>query len=171
MTHTRLFSDGSWKTVAPLEPWAERFSAPFVPNTWRKRSTSSTVVVARSMAIPFGSADAHRSRSACVALSGGTGFATSVELPSCRMGMGHRDASAGDGALDHPVLDGPAGRCGPVVDADLRVDVRDVVLGGALRDEELGRDLVRRLAVREQSEHLDLPPAQPARALVGRRSG
>src|SRR5439155_7030672 len=37
------------KTVEPLEPCCRRFSAPFVEKMFRKRSKSSTCVVARIM--------------------------------------------------------------------------------------------------------------------------
>ena len=42
---------GSRKTFAPLEPCCPRFSAPFVEKMLRKRSTSSTLVVANNMAL------------------------------------------------------------------------------------------------------------------------
>src|SRR4051794_2821343 len=53
ITQTRSSWFGSRKTVAPLEPCSLRFSAPFVEKTSRKRSTSSTVVVASSMCSSF----------------------------------------------------------------------------------------------------------------------
>ena len=49
ITQTLSASSGSRKTVAPLEPCCPRFSAPFVEKMLRKRSTSSTLVVANNI--------------------------------------------------------------------------------------------------------------------------
>src|SRR5437867_877719 len=49
ITQTRSSSEGSRKTVAPFEPCCLRFSAPCVEKMSRKRSMSSTCVVARSI--------------------------------------------------------------------------------------------------------------------------
>src|SRR5205807_6709554 len=43
--------------------------------------------------------------------------------------------------VDDLVLDGPASRSGTVGNANLRIDVLDVVLGRPRRDEQLRRDL------------------------------
>src|SRR3954451_5766798 len=51
-TQTLFSSDGSRKTVEPLEPCCCRFSAPLVEKISRKRSTSTTFVVARSNLFP-----------------------------------------------------------------------------------------------------------------------
>src|SRR6476659_2514536 len=48
-TQTRSASVGSRNTVAPLDPCCRRLSAPLVENTSRKRSKSSTCVVASNM--------------------------------------------------------------------------------------------------------------------------
>ena len=55
---------------------------------------------------------------------------------------------------------------GPVRHADLGVDVLNVVLGRASRDEQLGGDLSRRLATSKETEHLELAPAQATRTLL-----
>src|SRR3954468_12651259 len=52
-THTRSSWLGSRKTLAPLDPCSLRFTAPFVEKTSRKRSTSSTVAVARIICSSF----------------------------------------------------------------------------------------------------------------------
>src|SRR5437870_7357011 len=52
-TQTRSASEGSRKTIAPFEPCCLRFSAPCVEKMSRKRSRSSTCVVARSMSLSF----------------------------------------------------------------------------------------------------------------------
>src|SRR6266545_1704676 len=51
-THTRSFSTGSRNTVEPFDPCCFLFSAPLVEKMSRKRSTSSTFVVARIISIP-----------------------------------------------------------------------------------------------------------------------
>src|SRR6266536_6273198 len=51
-THTRSFSTGSRNTVEPFDPCCFLFSAPLVEKMFRKRSTSSTFVVARIISIP-----------------------------------------------------------------------------------------------------------------------
>src|SRR6478752_6930651 len=48
-TQTRSVSEGSRNTTAPFDPCWRRLSAPLVENTSRKRSKSSTCVVASSM--------------------------------------------------------------------------------------------------------------------------
>src|SRR5258708_34053217 len=50
-TQTRSSSVGSRKTVQPLEPCCLRFSAPLVVKTFKKRSKSSTFVVARIISL------------------------------------------------------------------------------------------------------------------------
>src|SRR5689334_9769319 len=50
-TQTLFSSTGSRNTVEPLEPCCPRFSAPLVEKTLRKRSTSSTFVVARIISV------------------------------------------------------------------------------------------------------------------------
>src|SRR3954447_6343285 len=50
-TQTRSFSLGSRNTVEPLEPCCFRFSAPLVEKVFRKRSKSSTFVVARIISV------------------------------------------------------------------------------------------------------------------------
>src|SRR5205823_11154379 len=57
----------------------------------------------------------------------------------------------------------PARRRGAAGDAELCVDVLDVVLGSARRNEELRRNLAVRLAVGEETQHLDLAPTQTSR--------
>src|SRR6187401_1184306 len=52
-TQTRSASLGSRKTCAPLDPCCLRFSAPFVEKILKKRSKSSTCVVARIISLPF----------------------------------------------------------------------------------------------------------------------
>src|SRR3954469_5836214 len=52
-TQTRSSSLGSRKTVAPLDPCCFRFSAPLVEKIFKKRSKSSTVVVARINCLSF----------------------------------------------------------------------------------------------------------------------
>ena len=92
--------------------------------------------------------------------SGRAAGAASVDLPISAIGA--VGPSAGDGVVDDLVLDRPAGRRGAAGDADLRVDVLDVVLGGPRRDEQLRRDLAGGSAVGDEAEHLDLAPAQAA---------
>ena len=62
------------------------------------------------------------------------------------------------------MVEGPAGGGGAVGDAELGVDVLDVVVGGLRRDEQLLGDLARRRPVRDQPEHLRLPRSQARRA-------
>src|SRR6058998_1154742 len=52
-TQTRSFSLGSRNTVEPLEPCCFRFSAPLVEKVFRKRSKSSTFVVAKIICFPL----------------------------------------------------------------------------------------------------------------------
>src|SRR3954452_25578922 len=52
-TQTRSFSLGSRNTVEPLEPCCFRFSAPLVEKVLRKRSKSSTFVVAKIISLLF----------------------------------------------------------------------------------------------------------------------
>src|SRR6476646_3257246 len=52
-TQTRSASLGSRKTCAPFDPCCLRFSAPFVEKIFKKRSKSSTCVVARIISLPF----------------------------------------------------------------------------------------------------------------------
>src|SRR6478735_5021213 len=140
-TQTRFVSLGSRNTVAPWDPWWARLSAPFVLNTSRNRSTSSTCVVARIMSLPFAGIRvdlvAPTGRSAWGSLSGSTPRLASVDLP----------------IFDDLVRDGPAGGRGTAGDADLRVDVLHVVLGGPRRDEQLGGDLARGPPVGHQPKH------------------
>src|ERR1700756_443544 len=51
ITHTRSDSAGSRKTAAPFDPCCLRFSAPLVEKIFRKRSKSSTLVVASIMLV------------------------------------------------------------------------------------------------------------------------
>src|SRR3954447_19885917 len=129
-TQTRSASVGSRKTVAPLDPCCARFSAPFVENTSRKRSTSSICVVARIMAqTPSCGANALRrcgspaDRLACHGVCVRRRRPASGELP-----ISAREF----------VLQRPPGGGGSIGCADLRVDVLDVVVGGLGRDEQFG---------------------------------
>src|SRR5206468_3101909 len=54
---------------------------------------------------------------------------------------GRSEPSAGDDVVDDLLLDGPASRLGAAGDADLGVDVLNVVFGRPRRDEQLRRDL------------------------------
>src|SRR6476620_5392839 len=129
---TRFSSVGSRNTVEPLEPWSARFSAPLVPNTSRKRSTSSTSVVARIMTSPLGritvDLSVRRSGSIGVGVILRTGPADGIGRPTHFVPLVPRSAP---GDVDDAVLDGPAGRRDATRHADLRVDVLDVVLRGS----------------------------------------
>src|SRR5882724_3868905 len=52
-TQTRSFSLGSRNTVAPLHPYCFRFSKLLVEKIFRKRSKSSTLVVASNISLSF----------------------------------------------------------------------------------------------------------------------
>src|SRR4051812_20369014 len=149
-TQTRFSSVGARNTFAPLLPCSARLSAPFLVNTSRNRSTSSTCVVARIMDLPLAwipkDLVAPTGRSALRSLSGSATRRASVDLPISgaqfrRPNFTRVRCSGGGDALDDLVRDRPAGRSGPVGDADLRVDVLHVMLGGPRRDEQLGGDL------------------------------
>ena len=75
-------------------------------------------------------------------------------------------ASVGLPIVEQAVLECEERDSGPARDADLRVHVLDVVLGGAPRDDEPARDLGVRAALRDQAHDLDLTLAQPGGAQV-----
>src|SRR4051812_5194818 len=60
------------------------------------------------------------------------------------------------GYFDQPVAHREERRAGAGGDADLRVDVLDVAVGGLRRDLQLARDLLDRLAARDELEHVEL---------------
>src|SRR5207247_8581650 len=62
--------------------------------------------------------------------------------------------------IDDLMLYGPASRLGPVRDAELRVGVLDVVLGGPRRDEQPRCDLACCSPVGQEAKHFDLPAAE-----------
>ena len=66
------------------------------------------------------------------------------------------------GADDHLTVEGPPGGRGTVGDAELDVDVLDVVVGGLRRDEQLLGDLARGRPVSDEPQHL---------CLAGRQAG
>ena len=165
---TRFSSVGSRNTVEPFEPCRARLSAPFVPNTSRNRSTFSTVVVARIMTVlpsPNGSLRIRLPPTGSAGVGSFSGWAAgaaSVDLPIsagyCRVATSDgQPASSTTWCLTAQRV--AAARLG---DADLRVDVLDVVLGGPRRDEQLRRDLAGGSAVGHEAQHLDLAPAQAA---------
>ena len=61
------------------------------------------------------------------------------------------------------MLHGPQSGGGSCRDADLVVDVLDVVVGRFRRDVEPIRDLARRESPRRESQHIDLATGEPAR--------
>ena len=67
------------------------------------------------------------------------------------------------------MLDREEARAGPGRGVDLRVDVLDVVSDGLRRDHEPARDLLVRVAVREQPEHVDLPRREAGRPTTAAR--
>src|SRR4051794_13687381 len=126
-THTRSASLGSRKTVAPFEPCSLRFSAPLVEKMSRKRSKSSTCVVARIMP----------SSLSPLGISGRRRCAASVRAAPPQ----------GNGAnalyrSNEVVLEGPQRRRGTAAHAGLLVDVFDVMTDGLGRDVEVLGDLL-----------------------------
>src|SRR5687768_14005096 len=68
---------------------------------------------------------------------------------------------------DQVVLEGEQGGSGPGGDAELGVDVLDVVFGGATGDAQPSPDLRVRAALGDEAEDLHFPLAQPAGPQVG----
>src|SRR5215217_6296233 len=145
-TQTRSSSLGSRKTVEPLDPYCVRFSALVVEKMLRKRSKSSTVVVASSIRSPC-RAPRHR------------GSAPSVR----RVSTAGRDRRIGRTPYSvgrEGMLEGPDGGGGPAADPGLLVDVLDVMAGGLGGDPEGVADLLVGLARHQRKEHLELTVRQ-----------
>src|SRR5947209_8621359 len=166
--HTRFSSVGSRYTVEPFEPCSARLSAPVVPNTSRNRSTSSTVVVTNIFTVsslsrtfriqrrlPIGGRGFTIEKTPGSGIGRSTHFRRECGRNDLRAQIGHRRSVSGN-VMGY----GPASGRGPVGDADLVVDVLNMVLGRPGRDEQLARDLSRRPAPGDESEHLELSPAQ-----------
>src|SRR6266508_2788585 len=148
---TRASSLGSRKTVEPLDPCCLRFSAPFVEKISRKRSKSSTFVVARIISL--------------LLLSSAPPLDADGEASVRPQTPGRHRANALSG-VDEVVLEGPERRRGPAADAGLLVDVLDVVPDGLGRDAEILGDLLVGLAAHEHEEDFQLALGQPGRQLA-----
>src|SRR5215211_3324744 len=72
-------------------------------------------------------------------------------------------------AADDAVLDGEQAGAGPVGDAELAVDVLDVVADGLLADEQVAGDVTVGPALGDQAQHLDLPGGEPGRPSLAPR--
>src|SRR3954447_19307790 len=121
ITQTRSVSVGSANTVAPFEPCKRRLSAPFVEKMRMKRSTSTTLVVARSIVL----SPVHRGQIAR--------RPNQDAMPTARA---HREDSLcrGFAGLQYAVLDRIEGRRRARRDADFGIDALDMVIGGLGRN-------------------------------------
>src|SRR4051794_30111174 len=139
-TQTRSSWLGSRKTCAPFDPCSRRLSAPLVEKMLRKRSKSSTCVVARI--IWFSSAARHRGRRRYPGESLLSGAAPHRANALCR--------------LNQVLLERPERRRRAAADSGLLVDVLHVVADGLAGDPQAVADRLVGIAAHKRQQDIQL---------------